>query len=176
MSRAFVLPPRIRAVEPTGHLTHEFYRALNKGLESIDGSPLAHMTMQGNATATVIAAPATPVKVAGTTTLGDLSQKFDHSNNRLTYTGAQARVLRVSVVAGLTSTAANRLGLMVAKNGAVVADSASYQTTDAAGLADSLYCQTVVELVAGDYLEVFASNSTAANNVTASSLSVIAGT
>lgn len=175
MSRAFTLPPRIRAVDADGYLTPEFFRVLNKGLESIDGSPLAHMTMQGNATATAIAAPVTPVRAGGTTTLGALSQKLEHSANRLTYTGTVARVLRVSVVARLTSTDTNSLGLMVAKNGTVVADSASYRVADASGRAESLCCQTVVSLTTGDYLEVFVANATAANNITVTDLSLVAG-
>lgn len=174
MSGAFTLQPKIRAVDDSGAMTPEFYRALNKALASIDGSPLGQMTMQANATATTIAAPSAPVKIEGATALGSLSQKFDHTSNRLTYTGAINRVLRVSVVATMTTTATNRVGLHIYKNGAAVAESAAYMTTDAAGRAQSLVSQALVELATGDYLEAFAENTTAANNLTATYLSVIA--
>lgn len=132
------------------------------------------MTMQANATATAISATSTPVKVAGTTILSDDSQKFTHSNNRLTYAGALTRSFKITAIASLNSGNANIIGLYIAKNGSVQSISSSFSTTSGAGKAENMLSQIVIELATDDYIEIFTSNETAVTNITVSNLSATA--
>lgn len=138
-----------------------------------NSSSVGFMTMQNNATATTVASSGVAYKAAGTTTLEALSEKFSHSNNRLTYSGAIRRDFRVLVNCTLTSTNGNVLGLYIAKNGTVITNSEQYITANAAGKAEGGSCQTVVELATNDYIEFFVENSSAANDITVEFLSMI---
>lgn len=134
---------------------------------------IGHMTMINNAASTIISQTGTAYKAAGATTSQSITQKFSHSDNRLTYTGALTRSFRVTVSATISSTNGNVIGLYVAENGAVVGNSESYTTANAAGKAENCFCQTVVELSTNDYVEVYVENETAANNITVTYMSVI---
>ena len=132
------------------------------------------MTMQANATATTVSATSTDYKVSGTTTLESISQKFTMpTDNRLTYGGAITRDFRVLVNAALESGNNNVLGIYIAKNGTVLTNSSNFCTTSSSGKADNNTSQTVVDLATNDYLEVFVSNETGTNNITATYMSVI---
>lgn len=146
-------PPRAQAVDNAGRLTPEFWRALRGS-----ASPIGHMYMVGNAT------PSTSGKVQGTTTAGTC-YAFDHTTGRLTYTGADAATLAVSVSASLTSTAGDKVGISVARNGTKLREAfATVGTgTSCVSVVD------VVSLVTGDYIDVYVSG---ANPVTVTDLSV----
>lgn len=144
----------------------------NRGI--LNSAEIGFMTMVGNATATTIASSGVPVKVAGTTTFEPQSQKFTHSDNRLTYAGAITRDFRVLVTATCLATANNEVGLFIAKNGTVLVNSAQYITANAAGRAEGGNVQVIISIATGDYVEVWVENATAASNVTVSALSVIA--
>ena len=132
------------------------------------------MHMQGNTTATVIAASATPVKVAGTTTASAIDQRFDHSSNRLTYAGARTKVFRVGVVGVLQDGGNNdQYGVYVYKNGAVVPESEKFITADSGGRVASFSTQCLIELAAGDYVEVWLENLADTDDATISYLNVI---
>lgn len=144
----------------------------NKGISN--SASIGFMTMQANATATTVSASSTDYKVSGTTTLESISQKFTMpTDNRLTYGGAITRDFRVLVTAALESSNNNVLGLYIAKNGTVFTNSSNFSTTSGTGKADNNTSQTVVDLATNDYLEVFVSNETGANNITATYMSVI---
>lgn len=131
------------------------------------------MYMQANATATVIAAVSTPVKVAGTTTAGANNQRFSHSSNRLTYDGSRTRGFNVTVTGTLTGGSNDQYGLYVAKNGVEIGESEQYVTANAAGRVESFALQTITQLVTNDYLEVFVENATDGDDVTVSYMNVI---
>jgi DNA-binding Xre family transcriptional regulator len=65
------------------------------------------------------------------------------------------------------------IGLYVAKNGVVIASSEMYSTTSSGGRAESITCQTILELNEGDYVEMYVENTTAATNITVEYLNVI---
>lgn len=143
----------------------------NRGISN--SAEIAYYTMNGNATATTISGTNTPVKVAGTTTSQAITQKFTNTDNRATYTGAIARSFEVTVVLSFTSSANNVIGTYIAKSGSVIENSETYSTANASGRAENVVCQTVVDLAQNEYLEVFVENTTGANNITVSDLSVI---
>ena len=130
--------------------------------------------MNGNATATTIAVINTPVKVAGTTTSAAITQLFTNTTtNRATYDGVLQRDFKVSAVMSVESGNNNVIGLYIAKNGTIVAESEIYITTNAGGRAEAGVCQAIIELVTDDYVEVFVENSTDTTNVTVTDLNVI---
>lgn len=129
--------------------------------------------MDNNATATVISTPGTFVKTAGTTTGSSLNQKFSVSNNRATYTGAITSRFTVQVVASMASGNNQSLRARIAKNGTTLAESQSRFDTTGLGKASAIFCQCVVELSTGDYVEYWVTNDTAANNVTVGDMSMV---
>jgi hypothetical protein len=143
----------------------------SKGIENT--AEIGNYYMTANATTTTISAVDTPVKILGNTTANTINQKFTHTDNKLTYVGALIRDFQVTATASLTSGNNNVIGLYVAKNGVVIASSEMYSTTSSGGRAESITCQTILELNEGDYVEMYVENTTAATNITVEYLNVI---
>ena len=143
----------------------------SKGIENT--AEIGNYYMTANATATTIGAVDTPVKILGTTTANTINQKFTHTDNRLTYSGALIRDFQVTATASLTSGNNNVIGLYVAKNGVVIASSEMYSTTSSGGRAESITCQTILELNEDDYVEMYVENTTSVTNITVEYLNVI---
>lgn len=59
------------------------------------------------------------------------------------------------------------------KYGTIITESEIYVTTNAGGRAEAAFCQAVVPMIAGDYIEVFVENDTAIADITVSDLNVI---
>lgn len=129
--------------------------------------------MTANATATTIGAINTFVKVAGTTTAGSFIEKFTHTNNRLTYTGAFTGFYKVTAIITLTSGNNNVVQLRVAVNGTTSIPSTSQTTTSGAGKSENVSCSDIVSLATNDYIEIFTANTTGSNNITVSEINVI---
>ena len=132
----------------------------------------ANYTMNGNSTATVIAATGTPVKVAGTTVLNAITQKFTHSNNRATYSAVLQRTYKIDATLSLTSGNGHQIGIYIAKNGTVINESETYITTNASGRLENGYVQTLEALNLDDYIEVWVENNTSITNITVEDLNV----
>ena len=137
MSEAVNFPARARIVDAAGIMTPEFFRALQSVARNAS-QPVGAMYLAGNASAT--ACTPTPVKIDGTTTAGEL-YAFDHTTGCLTYTGALAKVLAVTVFASFT-TASGKVGIGVSVNGAATSrcsplSAASASSTAAAYRASS---------------------------------------
>lgn len=136
------------------------------------------MYMHGNATATTVAAANTYYKAAGTTTAGPDNSKFTHSNNRLTYSGAISRQFLVVCSLSFTSGTNDicRFGFYASAGGAVRTGSTALATANiAAGLfgrAESVTMQDIITMSNGQYIEVHAMNTSAANNITVSDMNV----
>jgi hypothetical protein len=143
----------------------------SKGIENT--AEIGNLYMLNNATATVISGSGVPTKVLGTTTPNAINQKFSHSDNRLTYTGGLIRDFQVSVTTSLTSGNNNVIGVYVAKNGTIIAESEMYGTTSSSGRAESISCQTILEMEENDYIEIWVENNTAAQNITVEYMNVI---
>lgn len=139
----------------------------------INSREIAQYYMNGNATATTIAATGTAVKVAGTTTNGALTSKFTHTDNRATYIGSIDRIFKVTATLSVESGNNNVIGIYVAKNGTLIADSEIYITTNAGGRAEGAAVQALTTLTDTDYLEIWVENDTAIADVTVTDLNVI---
>ena len=152
--------------------TSNLTRFINcKGIENT--AEIGNLYMLNNTTATTITAINTPVKVAGTTTPNAINQKFSHSNNRLTYTGGLIRDFQVSITATLTSGNNRVIGLYVAKNGVVISESVMFATTSGTGRAESVACQTILEMQENDYIEMWVENTSSVQDVTVEYMNVI---
>lgn len=135
----------------------------------------AHYYMQGNATGTTLTTQGTFYKVAGTTTAGSASTGFTFTDNRATLSLAVGGVFQVSIMASVTDGSNQVIALRVAKNGTTIASSEGRGTTPSGGRVDLIACQDLVTLATGDYLEVWAANTTSAGaTMTAVDLSLIA--
>ena len=144
----------------------------NRGVTNSDA--ITGYYMHGNATATVIAATGTPVKVAGTTTEISVSQRFTvTTTNRATYAGAIPRDFKATVICSLAAGNNQQVGIYVALNGSPLTESETYVTTNAGGRLENGTCQVVTSLSDSDYIEVFVENNTAIANITVEDLHII---
>ena len=143
----------------------------SKGIDNT--AEIGNYFMTNNATTTTISTVDTPVKALGTTTANTINQKFTHTDNRLTYVGALIRDFQVTATISLTSGNNKVIGVYVAKNGTVITSSEMYSTTSGSGRAESVTCQTILELNENDYVEIWVENSSNADDVTVEYLNVI---
>jgi hypothetical protein len=114
-------------------------------------------------------------KILGTTTASPINQKFDHTNNRLTYTGGLARSFKVtaSISANSVTTQSVIIKTRIAKNATTLAESESQATTSATGRNENFFSQAIVELNTNDFIEIFIANETNANSLLVTELNVI---
>ena len=143
----------------------------SKGIDNT--AEIGNYYMTNNATATTISTVDTPVKASGTTTANAINQKFTHTDNRLTYVGALIRDFQVTATISLTSGNNKVIGVYVAKNGTVITSSEMYSTTSGSGRAESLTCQTILELNENDYVEIWVENSSNSDDITVEYINVI---
>ncbi len=119
--------------------------------------------------ATTIAAVNTPIKAAGTTTLGETSNFDDDTgtNNRLRYTGADTKKFTVHIAATFSPAGSNNIyAMVIAKNGVVVAKTEIVEKMGTSGDERQISTQGIIELALNDYVEIWIENQTNANNIT----------
>jgi len=144
----------------------------NRGVSN--SAALTSYYMQGNATTTVITMAGVPIKVAGTTTEGSISQRFIvTTTNRATYDGEIDRNFKVAATLSLSSGNNNKIGIYIAKNGTVINESETYVTTNSAGRLENGVVQVLTNLEDSDYIEIFVENDTSATNILVEDLNVI---
>ena len=145
----------------------------NKGI--VNSASIAIMTMQSNATETVITSSGVEVKASGTTVLDTANtQKFTMPvSNRLTYGGAIEREFRVTAILSVTSGNNVQVGTYIAKNGTPIQTSETYTTTDGGGRRENVAVQTIINLTENDYIEIFVENETNTQNITVTDLNVV---
>lgn len=131
--------------------------------------------MQGNATATVISASSTFYKVLGTTTASTDNSKYTHSNNRLTNNANISRKYLIQCVLSFTSGSTHvcEFGFYDSKLGAIRTPSRTKATSNAGGRAENVSFACVVSHSSGDYLEIHASNTTSAQNITVTDMNFV---
>ncbi len=133
---------------------------------SADALPYAQVHIQGNSTATTIGTAGTPVKAAGTFTVGIQSGFTGDTTGKIVYNGTITRVVAVHVTATIKPASANNqdLFIQIAKNGTVEAGSKIVREVDTAQTAN---CSTFfnVSLAQNDYVELYVGNATSTDNV-----------
>ena len=125
----------------------------------------ANVNMHGNATETVIAATATPVKVAGTFIVGDEAGYTGDTTGRITHTGNTARHIINAIISMTVASGTNHtVSMYIALNGTVI-PSTKTTTTTSSGLYRSLATFANLELDEGDYVEIFVRNESTTDNL-----------
>jgi hypothetical protein len=136
-------------------------------IASTEAASFASVSMAGNATATVIASTATPVKVAGTFVIGDVSAGWTAATDgRITHTGQTSRHIINAIVTLDTASGSNHLiSLFIAKNGAVI--STKMTDTVSSGLPRAIATFANIVLDQNDYVELFVRNESTTTSVIA---------
>lgn len=125
----------------------------------------ANVTMQGNSTETVIAATATPVKVAGTFVVGDESGYTGDTTGRVTHTGNTARHIINAIISMTVASGTNHtVSMYIALNGTFI-PSTKTTTTTSSNFYRSLATFANLELDDGDYVEIFVRNESTTDNL-----------
>lgn len=135
-------------------------------------NPCGQIGFTDNAIGTVTSSTTIPIKIVGTSAAGILSD-FVASNGRLTLTAPTARVI-ATISASVSDGNNHHISLYVAKNGSAIVASKGTHTVSSALHQAHLSSQALVDLVAGDYLEGFVINESAASTVTVTQFSLIA--
>ena len=136
-------------------------------ISSTEAASFASVSMAGNATATVIASTATPVKVAGTFVVGDISTGWTATTNgRITHTGPTGRhIVNAIATLDVASGSNHLISLFIAKNGAVI--STKMTDTVSSGLPRAIATFANLVLNQNDYVELFVRNESTTTSVIA---------
>lgn len=136
---------------------------------NISSAELAHyatVTMQGNSTESVITTAGTPVKVAGTFVVGDVSGFTADTTGKITETesGITRHVINAIVSLTATSGTNHQCSIYIALNGSVIATTRMTNTISA-GLSRSMATFANIEVSNGDYLEIYVSNDSTTDDL-----------
>ena len=137
-----------------------------KGGTGVTQSAYGECYITGTPVVTTIGTQNIYVKVAGTTTAGILSNFTSPANNKLMYTGDATRKFFVSSALSYHGTTNDFSFAIKKNNSAIVASSAILTTGDGANDLTHVSSQCIVELATDDFIEVFVTNTDAANNAT----------
>ena len=129
------------------------------GITNTSTKGFMYMLNNGTDTSIGVANVNTWVKATGATISGTNS-KFTHTTNRLTYNGAFTNSFLVTVNASVRSGGSNQLiSIGVAKNGATAPESEGIIRTSTSNVEHGGSTQAVLEMVAGDYVELYVRNT-----------------
>lgn len=131
--------------------------------------------MQSNVTATTISLQNTWYKVAGTTTGSADNSKFSHSNNKLTCDAVISRKYLIQCT--LSYTAGNNnvceFGFYDSQLADIRTPSKTKSTANGAGRAENVTFFCVLNMDAGDFLEIWARNTSAITDITVDQMNFI---
>lgn len=141
----------------------------------VNTSVNGQMYMQGNATPTAIADTTNFVKVAGTTSASVDNSKYGHTDNRLTNEADIKRKYRISCTLSFNSGNNNvcEFGFYDSRLGTVRTPSRTKSTANSAGRAESVTFECVVQHNNGDYIEIYAKNTSAIVDITVTDMNVL---
>lgn len=124
-------------------------------------------SIQSNSTDSTISTTNTPVKILGTTTVGEITNDFSHTSNRGTFDGTLTSRYKVdatlSVVRGAGSGNKFDATFYIAKNGTVVGKSSI--PSEISDVKRPISLQMITELTNTDYIEIWVENNTNTRNV-----------
>jgi hypothetical protein len=131
--------------------------------------------MQNNATATTITNTSDFFKIEGTTTASPDNAKFTHSDNRLTCDAVIQRKYLIQCTLSFAAGATNvcEFGFYDSQLTAVRTPSRTKATANAGGRAENVNFVCVVSMKQGDFLEVWAKNTSATTNITVDQLNFV---
>lgn len=136
-------------------------------IASEEAEEYAIVYMQGNSTATTIASTATPVKAAGTYTVGDVSGGFTaDTTGKITDVEAATHrhVINALVTVDVASGTNHKISLYIAVNGSVVNETKMTDTVSA-GLPRSIATFLNSEISDTDYIEIYVRNESTTDSI-----------
>jgi hypothetical protein len=138
--------------------------------EIADTRPDALLSMQGNATNTVISSSGTPVLVAGVWVVESTSQMTGTTGGRVTYNGGKDSKLPItaSVTVSPVSGGTIEMSAEIAINGTVIPGS-KRTASAASGGSSSITIPWQFNFESGDFVEVFVTNEDSTTNLLVSS-------
>ena len=131
--------------------------------------------MVDNAVATVIEDTTNFVKVVGTTTASVDNQKYAHSNNRLTNEAVIKRKYLITASLSFTAGANNvcQFGFFDSELDDIRTPSKIKSTANTGGRAENITLQCVVSHSVGNYIEVWARNTSNTTNITVTDMNLV---
>ena len=134
-----------------------------------------YVSMPSNATATVIAVAATPVKVAGTWTVALESRFANDTTGKMTYLGTRPinASISVSCTVQKSGSGTDTFILYAAINGVVSTVALAEFSTDTTR-GPNVSINAIIPMVTNDFLELFIENVAATNNVTITAANFVA--
>jgi|DEB0MinimDraft_3_1074331.scaffolds.fasta_scaffold01137_6 hypothetical protein len=135
-------------------------------ISSAELASYATVTMQGNSDESVIAVAGTPVKVAGTFVVGDVSGFAADTTGKITETesGITRHVINAIVSMTAASGTNHQCSIYIALNGSVIATTRMTNTISA-GLSRSMATFANIELSVNDYIEIYVANDSTTDNL-----------
>ena len=126
----------------------------------------ATVTMQGNSDESVITTAGTPVKVAGTFVVGDISGFTADTTGKITETESGTTRHVINAILSLTAASGtnHQCSIYIALNGSVIATTRMTNTITA-GLSRSMATFANIELTTNDYIEIYVSNDSTTDNL-----------
>jgi hypothetical protein len=135
-------------------------------LSTQEAAEYGTVTMQANATATVITSTATAVKAAGTFVVGATEGYTGDTTGRLTHTGDTGLHVVNAIITVNTASGANHLvSIYVAKNGLILPNTRMSDSVSA-NVPRSIASFVNVELAVNDYVEIFVRNESTTDDLT----------
>jgi hypothetical protein len=126
-----------------------------------DSRAYSFVYFNGNATATSLPSSNVYYKIAGTTTMIQ-QQRFTTTNNKLTYIGKEPLVGKILVIIGAKALSNNAdFSIAIAKNGVVIPLPEASMGSTSNNQAFQITLSTEVDMVAGNYIEVFIKSNNA---------------
>ena len=146
----------------SGAITPETIRDLLATLNPANGSLFENV-----AAPTTIAVAGTYVKAAGTTTAGELLDMSMPADNRLQYDGVVEAHLHCAITVSFVSAGNNQvIGLAAYLNGALIPGSIVRHKLGGGGDVSAIALHTDIDVVAGDFIELWLTNETGTATVT----------
>lgn len=142
-------------------------------IDDIDQTSFGEMYFINNSLSTTIISPANPVKINAIYNGGFLSL-FSHTSGRLTYFG-ELRNFKITVSLSCTlNLSSGNISVFIYKNGSQISKSKQSVYIGSTTPADkNLLCQCMIDLINGDYIEVYVQNDLATDPITVSQFNCI---
>lgn len=128
----------------------------------------------GTSSVTTMTASNTYYKLNVNTTVGYSRNGLSSTiANKISYSSQLTKIFKMECIISLSSANNNEIHVAFFKNGEILPCSEQELVTDSSGKLGAIPNQCLVELSTGDYVEVWAKNKTASNNITVSNYNLI---
>ena len=156
----------------TWNVLTEQYNIEKVGTYKVGGGDYGNMFDFSSSTVTTISASDTWYKLNCVTT-SNYTKGFTHTNNRLTKVGDAYNPIKLECN---TSVSANNNNLVKAaffKNGVLIPCSMGEMVMSSGGKGSTIAFHCIIDMVDGDYIEIWVNNSNSTNNITLDVFNVI---